>query len=258
MINKWHTAGQAIWHDQDLLPQAGPESFAVDHWRALGAAVTGSAGGRSTAWFIEHDGLALLLRHYYRGGFIARFNRDLFLGRRVARSRAMREFSLLRQMRELGLPVPRPVAARMLPCLGLWYRADIIVETVPDSSDLFRILCQQALPAEQWREVGRIIRQVHDAGVWHADLNCHNILLDAAGAVWIVDFDRCEFRDQGPWREANLARLRRSLLKESGKHAPFHWDNDDWESLLAGYHGKADGQDVSHNDKVAPGKVVGG
>jgi 3-deoxy-D-manno-octulosonic-acid transferase len=235
MISKWQSSRQAIWHDEDFLADVAPESFSVSYWRGLGASIKGSSSGRNTAWFIQHENRAMLLRHYYRGGLIARFNRDLFLGRQVASSRAMSEFMLLTAMRQQGLPVPRPVAARMLHVAGFWYRADIIVETIPGAEDLFRILCQRSLSALYWQSVGKAIRRLHDKDVWHADLNCHNILLDENADVWIVDFDRCEFRSEGPWRDANLARLHRSLTKESNKHPAFQWQPADWQYLLEGY-----------------------
>ena len=43
---------------------------------------------------------------------MAKLSRDLFLAQPVARTRAIREFSLLAQLRAKGLPVPRACAAR--------------------------------------------------------------------------------------------------------------------------------------------------
>ena len=53
----------------------------------------------------------------------------------------------------------------------------------------------------------------HRAGVWHADLNAHNILV-AESQLYLIDFDRGERRPPDEtWRIANLQRLRRSLVK---------------------------------------------
>ena len=60
-------------------------------------------------------------------------------------------------------------------------------------------------------------------------------MLDSAGKVWLIDFDKCERREPGPWTEQNLARLLRSFNKERGKLAQFHWQDTDWAALLAGY-----------------------
>ena len=61
-----------------------------------------------------------------------------------------------------------------------------------------------------------MLARFHRAGLDHADLNAHNILLDAAGNPWLIDFDRSRRRADGSWRQSNLDRLARSLAKLSG------------------------------------------
>jgi 3-deoxy-D-manno-octulosonic acid kinase len=82
--------------------------------------------------------------------------------------------------------------------------------------------------------MGTAIAQFHRTGVDHADLNAHNILIDASDRVHLIDFDRARLRRPGRWRERNLARLRRSLDKlaagGSGRFA-----EADWQRLLAAY-----------------------
>ena len=67
-----------------------------------------------------------------------------------------------------------------------------------------------------WQAIGRCLRRFHDAGVHHADLNAHNVLLDGADRPWVVDFDRGRRREPGGWRDRALQRLGRSLAKVSG------------------------------------------
>ena len=56
------------------------------------------------------------------------------------------------------------------------------------------------------------------AGLDHADLNAHNILFDSNGRGWLIDFDRGVLRIPAThWRERNLKRLLRSLLKLRGE-----------------------------------------
>ena len=65
-----------------------------------------------------------------------------------------------------------------------------------------------------WGSVGRCIRKFHNAGVWHADLNARNILLDSGFRVYLIDFDRARLQAGKPVNgEDNLNRLRRSLVK---------------------------------------------
>lgn len=228
-----------IWFDPAVLTQCPDNYFEPGYWQAQNK-VKGSATGRSTAFFVEAGEHGLLLRHYYRGGLVGKFNKDRFKREPVEQSRAMAEFALLLKLRELELPVPRPVAARFVKAPIWGYRADILVEVIPHARDTFKALQQQQLTEAQWLRVGATIRKLHDAGVYHSDLNCHNIMLDNNDAVWIVDFDKCGFRQFGEWREANLQRLLRSLNKELTKakeaNHEFHFDESrDWPLLERGY-----------------------
>jgi len=69
-------------------------------------------------------------------------------------------------------------------------------------------------------ETGRLIARFHRAGLDHADLNAHNILFDANGHGWLIDFDRGVQRIPATaWRERNLKRLHRSLVKLRGERS---------------------------------------
>lgn len=84
--------------------------------------------------------------------------------------------------------------------------------------------------------MGSVIKELHDTGVYHSDLNCHNLMLDDKDKAWIVDFDKCDFRENGDWKEANIQRLLRSLRKEKEKNETFYWkESRDWPELLTGY-----------------------
>jgi predicted Ser/Thr protein kinase len=80
-----------------------------------------------------------------------------------------------------------------------------------------------------------MLRRFHDAGLDHADLNAHNILLDSRGDFWLIDFDKARLRAAGGWREGNLQRLERSLRKLQGLSPRFCWTQADWAELRAGY-----------------------
>ena len=231
--------GTTLWFDPEVLSDCKNEYFDPDYWRARNE-IKGSATGRSTAWFIKAGEHGLLLRHYYRGGLVGKVNTDRFKREPVVNSRAMAEFSLLLKLREAGLPVPRPVAARYVKAPIWGYRADILVEVIPDAQDTFKLLQQRQLEDNEWDSLGQVIKQLHNHQVYHSDLNCHNLMLDNAGKAWIVDFDKCEIRAEGDWREKNIQRLLRSFRKELTKateaNQVFHWDETrDWPKLIAGY-----------------------
>jgi 3-deoxy-D-manno-octulosonic-acid transferase len=222
-------ADGVVWTDPALLPQPSARLFdpAAGTARAAGS-------GRGTVWFVPAGLRTLVLRHYRRGGLMGRLIADRYLREPPARSRAMAEFALLQRMAGWDLAVPRAAGARWQRA-GAFYRADILVERIPGAEDLSEQLQQAPLPAAAWQAVGAAIARLHAAGVCHADLNCHNLMRDAEGRVWIIDFDKCEVRAPGPWQQANLERLRRSLRKERGRLAAWHWAESDWPALLAGY-----------------------
>ena len=148
--------------------------------------------------------------------------------------RAFAEWRLLDIMRQRGLPVPKPVAARYRR-EGPWYRCDLITERIVDAEPLSSALARGALAESAWRAVGAAVARLHHAGVDHADLNAHNVLLDAEGAVSVIDFDRGRLRAPGIWVTRNLARLRRSLAKISRGLPPGRYSGQEWEWFMAGY-----------------------
>jgi tRNA A-37 threonylcarbamoyl transferase component Bud32 len=100
------------------------------------------------------------------------------------------------------------------------------------------VLGLDALGEASWRAVGAAIARLHRAGVDHADLNAHNILMGANGAVSVIDFDRGRLREQGTWANGNLQRLQRSLIKISRGLPPERYSARTWEWLVAGYEGQ--------------------
>lgn len=235
-MHGWQTlihGSHTCWFDEPLFPDFSVDAFDPAYWQAQDA-VTGQSRGRGVTWFVRHHSLSLVLRHYWRGGLMGKINPDRFWFHGIESSRAMAEFRLLGQLRALGLPVPRPVAARVQR-QGFWYRADLLIEQIPGARDLVQLLREQSLSETQWQAVGVLIARLHQAGAYHSDLNAHNLLLDGDDQMWVIDFDKCGLREPGPWQAEMLARLLRSLRKEAGLHPVFHWQEDDWLSLLDGY-----------------------
>lgn len=226
LISLRHARGDAaIVFDRARLPQADYGVFDPTAWGDAARPV-GDRGGRGAAWFVRGEFGEGVLRHYRRGGLVARFNGDRYLWRGADRTRSFTEFRLLAELRDAGLPVPAPIAAGYRRA-GLWYRADILVERIPDARSVAEILREDAgrLP---WREIGRALARFHRWGACHADLNAHNILVDADARIWLIDFDRGRrLVPERGWRMRNLLRLQRSLLKLRGPH--------EVASILAGF-----------------------
>ncbi len=226
------TPGGAMLVASMYLPEFGESMFEISRWRADRAAVAVSGGRGGVHVVTAPGGSAWVLRHYRRGGLFGRVVTDSYLFTGAERTRAFREWRLLADLVALGLPAPRPVAARFRRT-GPVYRADLVTELIPDCRPLSALLCDASIGVD-WEAIGATIRDFHDAGVDHADLNAHNVLVDDDGRVFLVDFDRGRRRSPGSWRQANLSRLRRSLDKlarQRGEPA----DETAWRRLLAGY-----------------------
>ncbi len=201
-----------IVFDPVRLRQAGPQLLDPAHYGATASPV--GEGGRGAAWFVTGAAGDAVLRHYRRGGLMARLGRRQYTWLGESRVRSLVEFRLLSEMHREGLPVPAPLVA------GYWrrgwgYAAAILVERIAGARALSRWLGPDVDQAP-WEQVGGMIARFHLAGLDHADLNADNILVDAQGHPWLIDFDRCvRRRSGGGWRARNLRRLARSLEKLS-------------------------------------------
>jgi 3-deoxy-D-manno-octulosonic acid kinase len=232
-VRRTPTRDGAMLYDASRAGNATPAVFDVDAWRAAGALAPTSAG-RGSAFYITTDEHNWVLRHYRRGGWVARLTPDRYLWLGEAHTRPFREWQLLHDLHAEGLPVPAPVAARYRRS-GLTYCADLITERIASAQALSSFLQAGPLPQSGWRSIGACLRRFHDAGACHADLNAHNILLDGSGKVFVVDFDRGSRRSPGAWRAANLARLKRSLLKICRGLPAERLDVKAWNALAEGY-----------------------
>jgi 3-deoxy-D-manno-octulosonic acid kinase len=206
--------------------------FDAREWRRSGA-VALETSGRGEVLIVAHADETWVLRHYRRGGLVARFIDDHYLWLGAERARAFREWRLLRQLRAAGLPVPSPVAAHVYRT-GIIYTADIITAYLPNTRKLSWFIAQGRVPPDCWRRIGAMLRSVHDHGVDHPDLTAHNILLDEAGAPFLVDFDNAEQKPPGEWPRLGLERFNRSLRKvalETGTE----FDSTAWAEVEAAY-----------------------
>ena len=219
----------AVLFDRSQIRQPDPAWFDPGHWGEAARPVAGS--GRGGAWFLDFGEGDAFLRHYLRGGLVARFSKDRHLWRSIAHVRSFAEFRLLRQLRARKLPVPMPYAA-WYRREGMHYRAAILMQRLQDVRSLADLAGNEEVP---WEAVGQLIARFHRAGVDHADLNAHNLQFDSHWRGWMIDFDRSRIRlITSGWREANLLRLRRSLRKLRGDRAVAEVDAE-FVRLRAGY-----------------------
>jgi 3-deoxy-D-manno-octulosonic acid kinase len=227
------TAAGGILYDESCAGKPDDRLFTREYWAGReGPGAT--TGGRGQVLFIHDAGRRWVLRHYRRGGWIARWVADGYFWLGEARTRSFSEWRVLFRLHSEGFPVPAPVAARYVRS-GLVYRADLITQEIPDSRTLADRITTGPVPLPVWRETGVVIARLQQRGVHHADLNAHNILLDVEDRVYLIDFDRARIRKTGAWQQQVLARLKRSLEKIRSQRSGAQFGAAEWEALMEGY-----------------------
>jgi len=222
-----------IVYDHALVDQIDVSMFDAAHW-ADAPEGHGTVAGRGAVAFIDVGDIKCVLRHYYRGGMIRHLVNDRFFWTGESRTRSFAEWRLLAQLQGLALPAPQPVAARYVR-RGAWYTADLVTRQIPGVRSLAARLADAPLAEEVWHGVGALIRRFHDALVFHADLNAHNIQVTETADCYLLDFDRGRIMSgAGNWSARNLARLHRSLEKIR-RTGDAQFAAADWKALRAGY-----------------------
>jgi 3-deoxy-D-manno-octulosonic acid kinase len=226
----------------EFIEGAAESLFDPEYWRARRQLVPADRG-RGAAWFVGPAPQSWVLRHYRRGGAVARVSSDRYVWAGEARVRSFAEYRLLALLHRRGLPVPAPVGARYQRS-GLVYRCDLITQRIEAAQPLSALLLAGALRDAHWRAIGAAVADLHVAGADHPDLNAHNVLIGSDGAIRVIDFDRGRLRKRGGarepvWASRNLDRLRRSLEKITGESALRRVLPDQWAMLKAGYESRA-------------------
>ena len=158
------------------------------------------------------------VRHYRRGGAVASLLDDRYL--RLGRPRPFRELAASATARERGVATPAVMAGAVYPA-GIHYRCDLVTEVVPDARTLARVL-HDTDGTRGWLDAmvaaGRLVDALGEAGVFHVDLNAHNIVFEDGdpARTWVLDLDRARIRSRPSEgaKERMRARLTRSVVKE--------------------------------------------
>jgi 3-deoxy-D-manno-octulosonic acid kinase len=221
-----------------LQPQASAwefedEHFAASYWQQQ-PGYQPVSGGRGGSCRIEVGGRSAILRHYYRGGLVAKLLTVQYLWFGKTLTRPWREWNILLRARKAGLPVPEPIAACACRS-GLWYRAAIITAYLEGTEILAQRLAREVLKQKSWYRLGLLIKHMHSEGIRHADLNASNILIDARDQFYLIDFDKARVMNQiDDWQWRPLYRLQGSLNKFSRKQN-LNFSADNWQALMDGY-----------------------
>ena len=233
-IQQSHQANCHIIYDSAVIGEINEHIFDPAVHKVKGS-LRGQALGRGTTHFIDIGGVQCVLRHYRRGGIVAKLLHDQYIWTGIKNTRAWREWDLLGRMQKMGLPAPVPVAARVIR-KGFYYSADLITRRIENAQALSAMLQLSSIPDDSWQKLGATIKQFHRVGIYHADLNAQNILINAENQMFLIDFDKgCVRKPHLSWQHQNLKRLLRSLKKSQQIFATFHFTDQDWQTLMDGY-----------------------
>ena len=171
-------------------------------------------GGRTSVTLAQLDGIgSVVIKYYWRGGLMRYIIKRRYL--KFGKTRSQREFELLQTVRNLGLNIPQPIAyahrGRLL------YRAWLITREIYQPLSLARLSLQEENKARKAME--SVIEQVSmliQNNILHVDLHPGNIVVDAAGKIYLLDFDKGHVYhgDKTKLRDRYINRWQRAV----GKH----------------------------------------
>jgi 3-deoxy-D-manno-octulosonic acid kinase len=176
-------------------------------------------GNRQSAFRLALPGAPeMVARSARRGGLIRLLVTDLHFG---INPRPLRELQVTLEARRRGIPVAEPMGA-MVNWLGpLAYRGFFLTRALSGLTlwELIRTDDDPRVRAHVLEQARRAIEIMHFHGLFHADLNLHNLFVTKAGesfAVIILDLDKARLLSAPlavELRRANAERLVRSARK---------------------------------------------
>jgi 3-deoxy-D-manno-octulosonic acid kinase len=186
---------------------------------AMTSAVEAGAGNRRSAFRLTlADGIELYARRGHRGGLIASILSDVYVG--IA-PRPLTELAVAIEAMRRGIPVAEPMGA-MVEWIGpALYRGFFLTRAVRGMTlwEFVKTDDDPTVRSHVLEQARTAIDTMHDKGLFHADLNLHNLLVtrvrDSFNVI-IIELDKSRLFDSPlslAMRRANGARLTRSARK---------------------------------------------
>ena len=177
------------------------------------------AGNRGSAFRVHlAGGLEIFARRARRGGLVRFFLSDIYVG---TNPRPLSELATTVEAMRRGIAVAEPLGA-MIEWIGpALYRGFFLTRAIAGMTiwEFVQTDDDPTVRSHVLREAHAAIVTMHDKGLFHADLNLHNLLVTKSGesfAVKILDLDKSQLMDSAVppgMRRANEARLLRSARK---------------------------------------------
>jgi serine/threonine protein kinase len=185
------------------------------------------------------EGKRMVLRQYSHGGLLRAITGSLY----CFGARSFRELAITEEIRSCGMPTVEPIGAiHQVTGFPPFYRAYLLTLEVPGALNAIQYLEKTGTnpnreilrhKRKMIRHFGLLLRQFHQTGFFHRDLQLKNILI-AGDRILIIDFDRSYRKlilSTGA-RMKNLLRLNRSAEKWRRFGLPIT-RTDRWRFFLA-------------------------
>ena len=158
-----------IQYDPDVFDNFSSKLFNIDYISKEGL-IKSVTDGRGKALELQYENKSYFIKHYIRGGFVAKVSYDRYILRSLASTRAVKEYNLLNIMNEKGLPVPKAAALQII-MSRFTYKADLITRTIENEGTLYEFIKNKKMNNKLWDELGITLERFFQEHVYHSDLN---------------------------------------------------------------------------------------
>jgi len=152
--------------------------------------------GRTVTYFRLNDRGFYLKRNYFNG---REFIKCLLHLRWPPRN-ALCEWENIQTIRDAGIATVNPVAVGETRVLGIELASFIVIEELYGAKPLEKVIQEESTEdptgaRQRWkrsliREVARMARRMHTAGMCHQDFYLGHIFLNGAGDLYLIDLQR--------------------------------------------------------------------
>ena len=185
--------------------------------------------GRSSCKTLLMESLAnesFVVREYWHGGMIGKIFKDFFWDG----MRPVRELTVCEAASQGGIKTTEIIAIVKNKTFGPLYKFRLVTKEITESIDLIELLLHSGKNRlyKQKRQIiiklAKAVNDMHDVGIFHADLHLKNILVQSGVGggvnVFIIDLDKSKQYEKISFqrRMKNIMRLDRSVVKMRRKN----------------------------------------